>query len=299
MGATMAIAIDKSGRKVRRRIQVGWICGLLLTSCWVFLPGSSPFSVMCLISLSLFVVIKAQTLTSYAVDNGAPNVASVFAWFLLWPGLDAVAFFRPAKGESADRSEWAFALVKAAFGATMFLWAPQVRGINELLAGWFALTGVVFFLHFGTFHLAALAWRHLNRDVRPIMNAPILSTSVNEFWSRRWNRAFRDYASPYLFVPLARMTSPAAAVLIGYVFSGIVHELAISVPAGGGYGLPTLYFGIQGIAVVLERFLLRIGFAITGGARGWIWTAVVVGPAAFLLFHPPFIRRVVLPLLGS
>ena len=119
------------------------------------------------------------------------------------------------------------------------------------------------------------------------------------FWSRRWNLAFRDYASPFLLVPLCRWSNSLTATLAGYTFSGLVHELAISLPAGSGYGLPTLYFLLQGLGMVIERTAAKRGLVLTGGLRGWMWTACVTIPGAYLLFHPPFIRTVVLPLLDA
>lgn len=270
---------------------------LATLDCWAF-PSLSPFAAMCWISFSIFGLIKLHVLSHYLSRNGWPSRLDFVAWFLLWPGLDAGAFFRKRTVARPSGIEWSAAMAKTIFGFGMLMFvSPRLRLVNDLASGWAALFGIVFFLHFGTFHLAALFWRRLGRDVQPIMNAPILSTSVASFWSHRWNLAFRDYASRFLFVPLARATSSTVAVLIGYLFSGAVHELAISVPAGAGYGLPTLYFGIQGVAIVIERSVARRGVTLSGGLRGWVWTASVTGPAAFLLFHPPFIRRVVLPVV--
>lgn len=281
-----------------RPAQIGWLLILPIAASWIFVPGLSPFATMCGISMSLFVLIKLHVLSHSVASGKHVSPIDRLAWFLAWPGLDAAAFFRKGVVDTPALREWLFAAAKVGFGGWMlFQVAPALRADAELASGWAALIGIVFLLHFGTFHLAALFWRSRGRDVKPIMNAPILATSVAEFWSRRWNLAFRDYASPFLFVPLMRKTNSAVAVFAGYTFSGLVHEIAISVPARGGYGLPTLYFAMQGAAMLIERAAEKRGFRVTSGFRGWCWTAVATVPAAYFLFHPPFIRAVVLPVV--
>jgi len=279
-------------------MRLGQLIALLGTIAWLCVPGLAPFATMCGISLSLYGLIKLHVLAHYLEFNERPVWSDVLAWFFAWPGLDAGAFFRLSDVESPAKLEWLLAIAKMGFGGWMLLEvAPAMRGYGDLISGWAALLGIVFLLHFGTFHLAALFWRTRGRSVRPIMNSPVLSTSVSEFWSRRWNLAFRDYASPFLFIPLVRMTTPTVAVIAGYTFSGMIHELAISIPARGGYGLPTLYFAIQGLAMLIERVAEKRGVRMTRGIRGWIWTACVTVPAAYLLFHPPFIRAIVVPVV--
>lgn len=281
-----------------KRVQLGWLLILPMAASWILVPGLSPFATMVAISLSLYALIKLHVLTQNAASGGNVSPFEILAWFFAWPGLDARAFFRRSVVNRPPLLEVLFAVAKVAFGGGMlFLVAPAFRVGSELVSGWAALIGIVFLLHFGTFHLAALFWRSHGRDVKPIMNASILATSVNEFWSRRWNLAFRDYASPFLFVPLMRKTNSAVAVLAGYAFSGLVHEIAISVPAQGGYGLPTLYFALQGAAMLIERSAEKRGIRLTSGIRGWCWTALVTIPGAYFLFHPAFVRAVVLPIV--
>ncbi len=50
------------------------------------------------------------------------------------------------------------------------------------------------------------------------------------FWGQRWNRAFRDACYGSLFLPVVERRGPVAGVAAVFLFSGIVHEVAISVP---------------------------------------------------------------------
>jgi alginate O-acetyltransferase complex protein AlgI len=130
------------------------------------------------------------------------------------------------------------------------------------------------------------------------MNAPLLADSVSDFWGRRWNTAFRDLTHRFLFRPLTVRFGPRTALVAGFVFSGLVHELAISVPADGGYGGPTVFFCLLAAALFVERSRLGRWLGLGHGWRGWLFAALVLVAPAGLLFHPPFIRNVVLPFLS-
>jgi alginate O-acetyltransferase complex protein AlgI len=161
------------------------------------------------------------------------------------------------------------------------------------------MAGIVFLLHFGLFHVLSCAWRTVGVDAKPLMNWPILSQSVGEFWGKRWNLAFRDITHRFLFRPFAARWSARSGLAAVFLFSGVVHDLVISLPAGAGYGLPTLYFVIQGAAMLVERTKRAKKFGLGEGWRGRAFTAaVVLGPACGL-FHPWFAREVVLPFLDA
>jgi alginate O-acetyltransferase complex protein AlgI len=174
---------------------------------------------------------------------------------------------------------------------TFLLFALARHASNPILAGWIGMVGMILILHFGLFALLNVAWRALRVDVRPIMDAPLRSTSVAEFWGRRWNGAFNDLAFGLVFRPIARRAGVIAGTLSAFAVSGLVHELVISLPAGGGYGLPTCYFLLQGLAVLAQRK--------TEILRNWLFTMLVVAGPAFWLFHPLFVRRVILPFMQA
>lgn len=277
-----------------------WGSALLLIGILAELSSLPGHVKMCLVALSVFVVLKCESLRAFVATERTVSVQEKLLWFAAWPGFDARSFITRQTTIGPARGEWYFTWFKVLIGLSLWLGvAPVLLPHSTMAAGWAAMIGIVVTLHFGLLHLVALFWRARGRDVTPIMNAPIVSESLSEFWGRRWNVAFRDFAHYSVFKPAARKWSAATATWVSFVFSGLVHELAISIPAGGGYGLPLAYFLLQGIGVWLERTLSRRGITVRGGLRGWSFAALFLIPCAVFLFHPPFVRNVILPLIPS
>src|SRR5205085_735711 len=99
------------------------------------------------------------------------------------------------------------------------------------------------------------------------------------------------------FRPLVARVGPTRAMLLTFLASGLVHDAVISLPARGGYGLPTLYFLIQGVGLVIEKS--RPGRLHLRGAAGRLFTIAVTALPVGLLFHRPFIEHVILPFLHA
>jgi alginate O-acetyltransferase complex protein AlgI len=100
-----------------------------------------------------------------------------------------------------------------------------------------------------------------------------------------------------VYRPLAERLGRGPALVAGFALSGLLHELAISVPVRAGFGRPLLYFLIHGVLVLLERVLSRAGHPLSGWpGRAWVifW---VLAPLP-LLFHRPFLAGVIWPLIG-
>jgi alginate O-acetyltransferase complex protein AlgI len=161
------------------------------------------------------------------------------------------------------------------------------------------MVGLVLMLHFGLFHLLSVLWRTAGIDARPLMRAPLRATSVADFWSERWNRAFVDLARPLVLRPLHRPCGLGTATLAVFLASGLLHELVISVPARGGWGLPAGYFALQGLGVLVERSTAGRRLGLGAGVAGWLFTLALVAGPVYWLFHPPFVQRVVLPMMRA
>jgi len=220
-----------------------------------------------------------------------------------WPGMDVNPFSQPravartsAQANTGKRS----GACCVVFGALLF-WRPgEPYGTdNELIFAWCGMLGVVLMLHFGLFRVLTGFWRSRGYDVRPIMNAPLAATSVSDFWGRRWNTAFRDLTARCIFRPTARRYGSATATWASFLFSGIVHDVVISLPAGAGYGQPTLYFLLQALAVQFERSGLAERYLLRRPIMRRAFAFVAILAPVNLLFHAPFRQDVVIPFMEA
>ncbi|HZJ16831.1 MAG TPA: DCC1-like thiol-disulfide oxidoreductase family protein [Chthoniobacteraceae bacterium] len=264
-----------------------------------FLPA---WGFMWTMAIALFFGCKWLTLRTAQMRSADACPFRASTYLLAWPGMDATRFLSYRVMPGLERrvivKSVAAAVARISLGA-LLLFVIARQAPEPLLAGWIGMVGMVLLLHFGLLHLASITWRGLRVDAPPVMDAPLRSTSIGEFWSRRWNGAFNQLALQLVFRPLARRTGTTMATLCAFGVSGVVHELVISLPANAGYGLPTAYFILQGIALLAEHTRAGKRFGLGRGVRGWLFTMLVVAAPAFWLFHPPFVRRVILPFMQA
>ncbi|MFH5806860.1 MBOAT family protein [Alienimonas sp. DA493] len=221
--------------------------------------------------------------------RGGPWRRELLWW--LWPGLERRRFLfhacePPAGGERLRGA--AFTLL----GAGLFLLGGRLTDRGEpLIGGVCAAVGFVFALHFGAFHLLALALRRGGIDAEPLMNRPLSAATLAEFWGRRWNTAFARLTRDGLFAPLARRFSAGIALWAGFALSGAVHEAALTGPVfdrpGALYGGPFLYFLLQAAGTGLERRLRKAGRL--GGVSNRLYAAAWLILPTPLLLSPAFL----------
>jgi hypothetical protein len=221
-------------------------------------------------------------------------------YLFAWPGMDARTFLLDSPARPPARAEWIVGVRSIVLGILLFFGVARlIAPITMYAAAWLGMAALVLLLHFGTFQLLSCAWRTLGIEARPLMNQPLRSMSLSEFWGRRWNTAFRDLTHRFLYRPLIRTVGLKAGIAGGFLFSGLVHDLVISVPAGGGYGGPTLFFALQGAGILLERSASARAIGMSRGRSGHVFVLLFVILPAPLLFHPPFVYNVMIPFMRA
>ena len=278
---------------------VAWLpVTVLPVAAFLFIPTTWPRWVfMWLFAVAVFAGCK--WLTWWFARTGAPWMRQL-GYLLAWPGMDAPTFLLTPSHRRPSWDEWLFALGKLAFGVVLLaIVIPRLSAGQTLLRGWVGMVGIIFVLHFGLFHLLSLGWQASGVSAKPLMNWPIRARSVSEFWGQRWNTAFRDLTHRFLFRPLTARYGAKVALAVGFLLSGLIHDLVISLPAGAGYGGPTIFFLVQAGAIFVERSDAGHGLGLGRGVPGWAFTMLVLVGPIFLLFHPPFVETIVVPFVDD
>jgi len=278
---------------------MGWSPLFVFTALAISLRGClPPWGLMWILSIAIFAGFKWWTWWR-AISCGVfiTTTTRSFAYLFLWPGMDARRFLAlSAYSKTPTLSAWAWAFAKTVFGAGLVWGGARLAG-HGLFAGWIGMVGFIFLLHFGLFAVLALFWQRQGICAQPLMNCPVAANSLSDFWGKRWNSGFRNIVFGLFFVRLAKRFGTTSATIITFVISGLIHELVITFPAGAGYGLPTLYFTLQGVAMLVERSTIGVRLGLAHGWRGHAFALMVVTLPIVALFPPSFVLRVMVPFL--
>jgi hypothetical protein len=305
----MASAVDMPNTNVLRTAARATIAAapLAIAPTCVLVFGSEwpNWQRMVGVALAVFFAAKWLSFADFLWSEGAAHArdlqrARVAGYFFFWPGMDPRPFFATSPMVARPRtSEWLLAATTFCVGVALVGGAAHYAGTEPFFAGWVGIAGFLLALHFGSFHLMSLVWRSGGVNAMPIMNAPFASTSLADFWGRRWNLAFRDLAHRFVFRPTRVPFGPATAMLLVFLMSGLAHDAVVSLPVHGGYGGPTLYFLIQAGGMLFERTTFARRRGLGRGVAGWAFAMLVVFGPAPLLFHRPFVERAIVPMLEA
>lgn len=260
-------------------------------------PG---FRMLALVGVTLWALKAVVLVETRRVSPPCLPWRSWLGFVVAWPGMQPKPFTTPGRAPLKGAGELVvLGLRRLFFGVALVLMARLlwVATGSRLAATIALLPGLSLILHFGIFNIVAGAWRYAGINVHPLFRAPLQSQSLTEFWGRRWNLAFSELTALAVYRPLAASVGTRPALIASFGFSGLLHELAISLPVRAGFGLPLLYFALHGGLMLIERELTRRGRPPRGWA-GRAWTLFWLATPLPILFHPPFLGSVVWPLIG-
>jgi len=262
------------------------IAGLVLMYLFRDQPPAARLAASSL--LFLYAIKSAVLLTSAPQRPNALTWLDRAIYMTVWPGMDPERLSRrlPPPAETARTFAHGLVLTLVGVGCTGLI-ALGTPYLTSATIGWLGIGALLLTVHFGfSGILASLLWLS-GRPVRPLFDRPFASASLSDFWSRRWNLPFVDMDRKLFMPVLLRWMPLRTAVIAIFLISGLLHEMAISYPAGGGWGGPMIYFAIQAIGVVGERKL-----RLKSRLATWIWILLPLP----LLFHEAFRSSLIVPL---
>jgi alginate O-acetyltransferase complex protein AlgI len=220
----------------------------------------------------------------------------------LWPGMRPGPFARRSATPSPEVAQlFLGGSARLLGGLALVTLARLVWEFtsSKLAATPSLLAGLSLIVHFGVFDVVTALWRWNGVDCHRLFRSPLRSSNLREFWGRRWNLAFSEMTAIAIYQPLVRIAGRGPALAASFVGSGLLHELAISVPVRCGYGLPMAYFMLHGILMTVEARLAKASRPIDRVPWiGRLWTFIWLLAPLPVLFHRPFLAGVVWPLIG-
>ncbi|CAI9760391.1 unnamed protein product [Fraxinus pennsylvanica] len=139
-------------------------------------------------------------------------------------------------------------------------------------------------------------------ELEPPSDEPYLSTSLQDFWGRRWNLTVTNTLRHTVYKPvrsaaaavLGNNLAPLPAVVAAFIVSGLMHELLFYyVTRVSPSWEMTLFFVLHGVCVMVELVFK----AALGGKWRLPWfvsgplTVGFVVATSFWLFFPPLTRN--------
>ncbi len=213
------------------------------------------------------------------------SISRYLIFAFLWFGMDPAAFAtRRANLAWKIDVRRGFALMGIGTAAALLVHRMDWRQI------------VVIFLplslgfHFGALRVLKGVLRLAGFPVRTLFRNLLETRGIGDFWGKRWNVGYSQMLQRLVGRPVAAVAGKSAGVMAVFAASGLLHELAITLPVRNGFGGPTLYFLLHGLLVLAER---------KRGRDFGRWPALLaVALPLGLLFPPEFRDEVILRCYG-
>ncbi len=226
---------------------LGWIVLITLLIATDFaMRDAKPLWRMVAICCVLLSGMKGLVYAEWAVSRKLPLLRyGVFSF--LWFGMDPGSF-RGRRKELSWKNDvflGLFLMLIGTLGAWL-VWAMEWRQIFVM----FLPMSLGF--HFGALRVLKGGLRAAGFPVRTLFPNILKTRGISDFWSRRWNTGYSQMMQRLVGRPSERLFGESVGIMMVFVISGLLHEVAITLPVGSGYGLPTLYFTLHGFLTIFE-----------------------------------------------
>jgi hypothetical protein len=281
-------------------IGLAWFLAIAFILFIYLYVQATPLLLMLLYIMSTFLSLKIIVATNHLTKERQLNFKQWCLFCYAWFGMNPLPFRSfPAKPLSDYKSYFTKGVKRILAGVLLInsvhcIWKFIPDPAFDFVPHLFYLISLSLILHFGLLNISAGSLRRLGIPVTSLFKDPIKSQTLQEFWSKRWNIAFVELTTIAVLRPLKQRFGPRTAFWISYVFSGLLHELAISLPVNSGFGKPFTYFLIQALLIMtIEKYLIN---RLPHGIIRTCWVLTCLFVPIFLLFHEQFILKIVVPL---
>lgn len=274
----LALAFLALSGLVRSRL-VLWLGALIVIGIvhWWHLETPA-FGRMVVICSALLLCMKGIVLAEW---GGRLTWPRWFMFTFLWFGMDPIPF-AVKKRRLTWQKDGVIGLSCLLVGLALSIAVAHIK--TDFILIMFVPLSIAF--HYGALRLLTAFWRMQGIPVRPLFRNPLVSRGLADFWAKRWNLSFSQMMARIVQRPLRAKFGKKPALFAVFLGSGLLHELAITLPVQSGYGLPTLYFTLHGIMVLLEKKTWPLCFSR-------IWALLLVAAPLPLLFPALFTEEVI------
>jgi hypothetical protein len=226
----------------------GWLLlFMLIINAHLALMANDPFTRMVGICCVLLGGMKGLVYAEWAQKDklSLPRYA-IFSFF--WFGMDP-GTFRFKNPNLRWKEDIAIGAILT-FNGLVGSWLVANLGWNHIVIMFIPLS---IGFHFGVLRILKGTLRYYGFPVRTLFPNPLATHGIADFWSRRWNVGYSQMMQRIVGRPVEAIAGKSAGVMAVFICSGLLHEIAITLPVMSGFGLPTLYFTFHGLLTLLEK----------------------------------------------
>ncbi|MCW1887462.1 membrane bound O-acyl transferase family-domain-containing protein [Luteolibacter flavescens] len=264
----------------------GWLLLLaLMIGADRMLAGDAPLLRMIGICCVLLGAMKGLVYAEWADEKRQLAMPRYLIFSVCWFGMDP-ASFQTRRAGLEWKGDIAVGLSLMAVG-TLGAWLVWWMGWRHILVMFLPMS---LGFHFGALRVLKGVLRAAGFPVRTLFPNLLAARGIGDFWSKRWNVGYSQMMQRLVGRPVQQRCGESAGVMAVFLGSGLLHELAITLPVRAGFGLPTAFFAAHGCLTLLERKL--------GRPIGKIPALLAVALPLGVLFPPAFRDQVIARCLG-